>query len=67
MSDLIEAEDELNRLRDLLALLSMAAGELPQDESRAMSQGIGIARTVAEDVAQRLVAIRAGSTSGTAA
>lgn len=34
MSDqLIEAEDELNRLRDLLALLSMAAGELPKTKA----------------------------------
>lgn len=64
MDQMIEAQDELNRLRDLLTLLSMAAGELPQHESRAMSQGISVARTVAEDVAQRLAAIRAGSTSG---
>ena len=39
MSDLIDAEDELNRLCDLLTLLSMAAGELPQGESRAMPHG----------------------------
>lgn len=67
MSALIDMQDDLDRLRDQLTLLSMAAGALTEDEGRAMSQGIGIARTVAEDVAQRLVAIRAGSTCGTAA
>lgn len=60
MDQLLDAEDELNRLRDLLNLLCMASGELPLDESRAMSQGIAAARTVAvaEDVAKRLADIR---------
>ena len=57
---LLDCEDEVNRLRDLLTLLAMASGDLPKEESRAMSQGIATARAVAG----MLAAIRADATAG---
>lgn len=62
MSALLDAEDDLVRLRALLGLLQMAAGDLIKEQSRAMSWGLERAEEMTADLADRLAAIRAGST-----
>lgn len=64
MSDLIDIEDDLNRLRSLLRLLQMASGDLIKEERDAMYLGLDLAIIDLSDATERLAAIRAASTSG---
>lgn len=66
-SPIQSAVSELTTVSELLSLLSMSAGALPLEQSRALIAGLSMAVTLVSEVQNSLDAIEAGSTLRTAA
>lgn len=63
MTGILDVEDDLSRLSSLLMLLQMASGDLIKEQRDAMYLGLDEAIGRASTIADRLAAIRAGSTA----